>query len=469
MRPFPDPRSDPADRLVSTSDIVRSGLCIGCGSCVAGQAGGSMRWDSHGFLKPDAPGDRLRTPSESFSRQCPFSPAAPNEDDIASERFPTPVAVDGRIGRFEAAYVGHAVEDPFRANGSSGGLTSWVAAELLRGGDVGAVAHVAPTDPNVTGRHFAYRVSRTLDELRQGAKSRYYPVELSSVIEEIRATPGRYAIVGIPCFIKAIHLLRRIDPVVRERVTHTLGLFCGHMKSAAMVESFAWQLGTELKRVRALDYRIKDASRPANWYRANLELDDGTSAAQDWWHLADGDWGAGFFQNPACDWCDDVVAETADVSFGDAWVEPYSSDGRGTNVMIVRTKPLRDMVEQARSDGRLQLEPVDAEFIVRTQAAGLRHRRDGLAYRLTWYKGGIVPRKRVTPSADLPLRRKLVYRMRYAIGRSSQRVFALAGRAGMPSLYTRWARAMLRLYQSITWSHGRLGRLLDRVMPQPER
>ena len=51
----------------------------------------------------------------------------------------------------------------------------------------------------------------------------------------------------------------------------------------------------------------------------------GATAEQDWWHLADGDWGAGFFQNPACDWCDDVVAETADIAFGDAWVEPYSS------------------------------------------------------------------------------------------------------------------------------------------------
>ena len=33
---------------------------------------------------------------------------------------------------------------------------------------------------------------------------------------------------------------------------------------------------------------------------------------------------------------DDVVTETADISFGDAWVEPYSSGGRGTNVIIVR-------------------------------------------------------------------------------------------------------------------------------------
>ena len=469
MRPFPDPRTNPADRLVSPAEIVRSGLCIGCGSCASGNAASAMGWDKSGFLKPSGPREWLESPSEAFSRQCPFSPAAANEDAVAAERFGAAPLADGRIGRFEAAYVGHAAEGPFRPQGSSGGLTSWVAAELLRTGMVDGVAHVVPVDPTNTGRFFEYRISRSLDALTSGAKSRYYPVELSKVLDEIRATPRRYAIVGIPCFIKAIHLLRRIDPLIRERVTHTLGLFCGHMKSATMVESFACQLGREVARVRALDYRVKDESRPANWYRAQLELEDGSAAAQDWWHLADGDWGAGFFQNSACDWCDDVVAETADISFGDAWVEPYSSDGRGTNVMIVRTKSLEQLIEAARTDGRLQLEPVDAEFIVRTQAAGLRHRRDGLAYRLSWRRGGIIPRKRVEPSSDLPLRRKLVYRTRYWIARSSHRMFALARSLGMPRLYLVWARAALRLYQSLTWSRGRLGKLLDAIMPQPER
>jgi coenzyme F420-reducing hydrogenase beta subunit len=320
----------------------------------------------------------------------------------------------------------------------------------------------------VSGRHFAYRISRSINELSEGAKSRYYPVELSQVLAEIRATPGRYAIVGVPCFIKAIHLLRRADPLIRERVTHTLGLFCGHMKSAAMVESFAWQLGTELKNVRALDYRVKDENRPANWYRTRLDLTDGGSAEKDWWHLADGDWGAGFFQNPACDWCDDVVAETADISFGDAWVEPFSSDGRGTNVVVVRSRSLKDLIEAARADGRLNLQPVDAEFIIRTQAAGLRHRRDGLAYRLTWRRRGIVPGKRVAPSVGLPLRRKLVYRLRYAIARWSHRLFRLARACRSPWIYTGWAHAALRVYQSVTWSRGRLGRLLDVIYPQPE-
>jgi coenzyme F420-reducing hydrogenase beta subunit len=421
-----------------------------------------MHWDKNGFLKPK-PGAPV---PESFAVQCPFSPSAPNEDAIAAERFESAPAADGRIGRFETAYVGHVAEAGYRPNASSGGLTSWVAAELLRTGLVDGVAHVVPSDP-ATGRHFAYRISRSVDELNAGAKSRYYPVELSQVLAEIRRRPGRYAIIGIPCFIKAIHLLRRVDPLIRERVTHTLGLFCGHMKSASMIESFAWQLGAELSHVEAIDYRIKDENRPANWYRAHIDLTGGDAAEKDWWHLADGDWGAGFLQNPACDWCDDVVAETADISFGDAWVEPFSSDGRGTNVVVVRSKQLKEMIDAARSDGRVELEPVDAEFVVRTQAAGLRHRRDGLAYRLTWRRG-IIPRKRVAPSAELPLRRKLVYRLRYTIARMSHPMLRLARASAVPGIYTMWARTMLRLYQSVTWSRGSLGKLLDRLLPRPE-
>ena len=455
MQHWPDRHS--GEQPFTPDDMARSGLCVGCGSCAE-----RMRWDRNGFLKPE----RGTPVPESFAQQCPFSPIAANEDEIARERFAGAAVVDPRIGRFEAAYVGHVCEAAYRPNASSGGLTSWVAAELLRTGLVDGIAHVTPTDPS-TGRHFAYRISRSVEELNAGAKSRYYPVELSRVLAEIRQRPGRYAIVGVPCFIKAIHLLRRVDPLIRERVTHTLGLFCGHMKSKTMIEGFAWQLGTELGQVEAIDYRIKDENRPANWYRAHLDLVGGGTAEQDWWHLADGDWGAGFLQNPACDWCDDVVGETADISFGDAWVEPYSSDGRGTNVVVVRSRELKEMIERARSGRRLALEPIDADFVARTQAAGLRHRRDGLAYRLTWRRG-MVPRKRVEPSAKLPLRRKLVYRLRYAIARMSHPMLRAARALRAPAIYTLWARSMLRLYQSVAWSRGRLGRLLDTLLPRPE-
>ncbi|WP_294173639.1 Coenzyme F420 hydrogenase/dehydrogenase, beta subunit C-terminal domain [uncultured Sphingomonas sp.] len=458
----------PPEPAVSPRDMVASGLCIGCGSCVAAEPRAAMEWNRYGQLEPTGPRDWYRGRSTDLAQRCPFSPSAANEDVIAAERFPGSAA-DPRLGRVEACYVGHAAEPGYRENGSSGGLVNWVAAELLRTGKVDAVAHVVPADPHGEGRFFRFRLSRSVGELFEGGKSRYYPVELSAVLREIRSTPGRYAIVGIPCFIKAVHLARRAEPVLAERITHTLGLFCGHMKSARFVESFAWQLGAPMDRVRSVDYRIKDAGRPANWYRAHLTLDDASTRSEDWWHLADGDWGAGFFQSAACNWCDDVVAETADISFGDAWVEPYSSDGRGTNVVVTRSPALAAMLRDGIADGRLALEPVDADFVANTQAAGFRHRREGLAWRLSRRRGGPVrPVKRVAPSsAGIPLRRRLVYRMRAWIARWSHRLAWLAHAFDAPVLYTGWARRSLAIYQGLTWSNGKWGGLFDRLFGPP--
>jgi coenzyme F420-reducing hydrogenase beta subunit len=451
---------------LSQRQVARAGLCIGCGGCAARDVTGQaqMAFDRYGQLKPSGPAAWRRARSPVLARVCPFSPHADDEDQLAAERFPAAPLQDSRIGRFISAYVGHAAEAGFRESGSSGGLVSWTAVELMRRGFVDGVAHVAPVaDPEPGGRLFRYRISRTEAQVRAGAKSRYYPVDLSDVLREMRAVPGRYAVIGIPCFIKAVNLQRAEDPILRQRIAFTLGLFCGHSKSARMAESFAWQLGASGEDIAAIDYRRKDPSRPANWYTASITLRDGSERRQDWWNLADGDWGAGFFQNAACNACDDVVAETADIAFGDAWVEPYASDGRGTNVVVVRSAPLEGLVREGIAEGRLQLAEVNADFIHETQAAGFRQRREGLSLRLAGRRG-LTPRKRVPARRPaITVRRWAVYRLREQISAWSHRVFLVARRLRRPALYIRWARAMLALYQAVTWSRGPLGSALDRL------
>lgn len=453
---------------LSPQDIVGSGLCIGCGSCVAqAQANvpaAHMSFDKDGQLKPRGPAGWLAQGSASFTRTCPFSPQAQDEDQLAAALFPTPARRDNALGRFEAAYVGYVAEPEFRRQGSSGGLVSWVAAELLRQGLIDGVAHVVATaEPQRDGRFFRYRISRTAAEISAGAKSRYYPIEMAEILQTIREVPGRYAVVGLPCFIKAVQLLRREDPVLRERIPFTLGLFCGHLKSARFVESFAWQLQVPLGEVAQVEYRQKDPSRPANLYNAQLTLRDGQRVNQDWWHLADGDWGAGFYMNSACNYCDDVVAETSDISFGDAWVEPYSSDGRGTNVVVVRSPAVRQLVASAIEEGRLHLEEVDAKFVEQTQAAGFRQRREGLAYRLTWARRGVRPRKRVAPDSQSPTRqRKLIYRLRYFISAASHRVFRLARALRQPALFLRWARLVAAVYHGFAYHQGKVSEMRKR-------
>src|SRR3546814_18373153 len=83
------------------------------------------------------------------------------------------------------------------------------------------------------------------------------------------------------------------------------------------------------------------------------------------------------------DWSSDVCSS-----------DLYSSDGRGTNVIIVRSPIVHGLVRRGIEDGRIDLQTVDSHFVEQTQAAGFRQRREGLAYRLSWLRPGVRPRKR---------------------------------------------------------------------------
>ena len=98
------------------------------------------------------------------------------------------VNITKRIGYYLKVYAGFVIENDFRKNGSSGGLTSWLLAELLAKGYVDGVVHVKPSNPE-EGMLFKYSISTTIEEVKKGSESRYYPVEMSKVLEEVRNMP----------------------------------------------------------------------------------------------------------------------------------------------------------------------------------------------------------------------------------------------------------------------------------------
>jgi coenzyme F420-reducing hydrogenase beta subunit len=446
--------------LVSPEEIIAADLCIGCGVCVA-QAEDKqsfMSFDQYAQFKPHGDASFLKTSSATFSSTCPFSPSSCNEDELAKQLFTPKANHDAALGRFVKTYVGSVNEGDFRNQGSSGGLVSWIATELLRRKMVDGVAHVVGVnDPSTGAPLFEYRISTTVEEVLQGAKSKYYPVEMSSMLRHIQARPGRYVIIGIPCFIKAIQLLRNENPTYKERISYTLGLFCGHMKSARMIESFAWQMKTDSSQIKQAEFRKKEPARKASIYTASLMLKDGRRVTKDWHNFVDGDWGAGFFMNPACNFCDDVVSETADASFGDAWVEPYASDGRGTSVAILRSNVIAEIVDHGIRQGMLSVQPVGPALVKATQAAGLRQRREGLAYRLAILPPGIKLQKRVLPALDIPASRRLTYRLRYYISKWSHSMFRFAAQSNYPAIYVIWAKCASAVYRKLHYHRVRIG------------
>src|SRR5690606_4078354 len=122
---------------------------------------------------------------------------------------------------------------------------------------------VSPTgDPD---RLFSFQVLSTPDDVQSGTGSAYYPVEMSGVISHILKFPGRYAITGIPCFIKAIRLAQQRNKKLQERIVVTIGLVCGQMKSRNFTDYIASLAGVRGE-VMDVRYRGKSPNQPANNY-----------------------------------------------------------------------------------------------------------------------------------------------------------------------------------------------------------
>ena len=443
----PAARKD-AEGLLRT--VVEGGFCIGCGACVVASAGAlEMEMDVFQMYRPRLSERTIGNGHTPLASICPFSGSARTESELANEFFPEAARKHSALGRWCQSYVGWVEESDLRAKGSSGGFVTWVLTEYLRRGLVDGVAHVGPHVPTAEEPAlFNFTVSRSAEEIRSRSKSRYYPIELSQVLEEIRTVPGRYAVVGIPCYVKAVRLLMRSDPILKERVVLCVALFCGHLKSAAMVDSFALQAGVEPRQVEAANFRLKQPERRADTYTMELRTRDQRVVTRDWWRMVDGNWGLGFFQYSACNFCDDVTGELADISCGDAWVQPYSSDGRGTNVVVVRTLAAQRIIEEGMRSGALALTPVDGDFVAGTQVAGLRQRREGLAYRLWKCRGRWLPRKRVAPDGEVATWwRRRIYDFRWITSRNSHRVFLWARRRRKFRVYLLWARVVRKIHR----------------------
>jgi hypothetical protein len=107
------------------------------------------------------------------------------------------------------------------------------------------------------------------------------------------------------------------------------------------------------------------------------------------------------------------VGETADISFGDAWLPPFMGDWQGANLAIARSELAARLLAEAQADGTLDVVTWTADQVAAAQAGAVRHRRPGLAVRLANRArlGQWAPRKRVDPIPEAELATPFSQRM----------------------------------------------------------
>jgi coenzyme F420 hydrogenase subunit beta len=364
------------------SQVVDNDLCIGCGLCTykCPSDALSMKFNADGFLVPELVGSC--DSGGGCIDVCPFNPkpleVVKDETAIADIFLSDGTEKHDRLGRLIGVYAAHSNEH--RKTSSSGGIATFILGKLLNSDAVDHVFSVRSLAGSDS--HYQYMVASNKQELISSAKTKYYPVTLATVLPELEKLEGKVAIVGVACFVKAIRLAQYHDSALKEKIPFIVGIICGGIKSAFFTEYLASRAGVQVNNIEDPKYRIKDVDSSASDYAFGC-TDSAINQSKKIRMKEVGDmWGTGLFKANACDFCDDVVTELADISLGDAWLEPYSNEGKGTSVIITRTPLAEMLIQKGIATSELEAEVISIETMRASQQGSYNHRHEGLYVRL---------------------------------------------------------------------------------------
>jgi len=400
--------------IYKIDDIVNKGLCVGCGLCTSESTDSKMIWSPEGFLVPQL--------DNSFDlhaiKLCPFNPTPDNEvknEDALADLFLTDTTKqDSRIGKFENTYVGYSNE--YRETSSSGGIATFIFEKLLLDKIVDHLFIVKEINGN-----YEYQWFNSTHDIKMISKTRYIPVTMENLFKEIDAKEGKVALSGVACFIKAIRLKQYYNPQYREKIAFLIGIICGGLKSKFFTDYLAQKSGVT-SNYSNQEYRIKDATSTASDYSFGA-FDDNSNFYQIRMNQVGDMWGTGLFKSLACDFCDDVTTELADISLGDAWLNPYTNDGRGTSVIVTRSKVADELICHGINNNELSVKELTLESFKKSQEGSFKHRQKALRYRLDKFSElGLLKRKRFYQ--NIPIEFKVVQKLRMALRKKSLDVWS---------------------------------------------
>ena len=129
----------------------------------------------------------------------------------------------------------------------------------------------------------------------------------------------------------------------------------------------AWRAGFDPADMKTIDFRHKFEDRNSDDYGICVEDIVGKQVELVARETPGTNWGLGFFKYEACDYCDDIFAETADIAVGDAWLKDYTQDALGNSVVVVRNDQIRVIMEDGLKSGALELDELTEDEALMSQ------------------------------------------------------------------------------------------------------
>lgn len=135
---------------------------------------------------------------------------------------------DRYIGRYYSLYTGYCLDEDIRYHGASGGMVSQFLIYLLEKKIINGAVVTGFSEDNITPTSY---IARNKDDVLKARSSKYCPVALNKVGNEIINSEGRYVIVGLPCHIQGFRKRAKFDSAFREKVIGYFSIYCSSTRT----------------------------------------------------------------------------------------------------------------------------------------------------------------------------------------------------------------------------------------------
>lgn len=359
--------------------IVNHDLCTGCGICQGACPSNAITIiPQNGLFRPVV--DESKCNNSKGCHRC--YDACPgigvNLSAISSDIFKDEnVQYDKMVGRYLKCYTGFSNDYDIRFHSASGGMVTQFLIWLLEHKkiDGAVVTKFDNSNPLMVSTYIA----TTKDEIIAGRSSKYAPVSLNNIAQQIRINLGtKFVVVGLPCHIHGIRKLMAMDKKLREKIIGLFGIFCSSGRSFNLTEYVMKERGIDRNKLQYFQYRdegclgslkaiVSDNHKkikPFNSYskcKINGNLQEYQEEYQSYYNLRS------FFVPRRCLFCIDHYAELADISFGDIHIKPYSDDKVGVNSIIARNDMWLSLLLDCKRDGTISLDEIPFKIISDSQ------------------------------------------------------------------------------------------------------
>ena len=329
------------------SGVISSGMCIGCGACE--MADGSVRVELN-------PRSLVYEPTSAGSAAAASVCPAVSVDYAGLQGWLFAGEKPGPYGVVRSVHLAQSTHLERNMRASSGGLIKEVLRSLLASGDIDGVIAL----DHVDGIEFAARLVTDPDDVDNLPGSIYHNLHQLPALQLLRDTPGRLAVVAIPCQLEGLwSWVQKFEPQLRAKVVLTVGLLCGWQYSHHSIEAMGEYLGYDTGDIADISYRgggpvgkLTVTTRGGANFSASRRVDFGYQVAFD-----------RHFNTTRCHVCVNHGNFLADLVVGDAWLPSTVFTKTGISLVVCRTPFAEEVLGRLVSSGAcVSVEVTDEEI-----------------------------------------------------------------------------------------------------------